>query len=147
MILNLTPYSAVGPLIFGMSKVETENAIGDINQTTDLLEGIIRIHSPSNDLLAQVSEDDKLIEVGFGRRATSVTLGSINFFTQPKAQVIKELCKLDAGAVYGYGSIVFPALGISLTGFQNEDDDDKAITAFAKGVWDDIIPTLKKFIC
>ena len=147
MIFNIEPYAAVGPLRFGMTRVDTQQAIGNIDQAADLLEGIVRIHSPSNDLLAQVSADDKLIEVGFGRRATNVTLGSINFFTQPKADVIKALCKLDSSAVFGYGSIVFPALGISLTGFQNEDDDDKAITAFAKGVWDDIIPTLKKFNC
>jgi len=55
------------------------------------------------------------------------------------------LRQIDPLAVVGYGAVLFPALGLSFTGFQDGHDEAKAVTAFRKGQWDDLIPSMKPF--
>ena len=61
--------------------------------------------------------------------------------------MLAALCKIDSTAVAGHGAILFQKLGVSLTVFQDESDDVRAVTAFSKGQWDDLIPSMKSFRC
>jgi len=39
----------------------------------------------------------------------------------------------------GFGSVVFPKLGIALTGYLPNDEQIKAVSAFAEGRWDRVL--------
>ncbi len=146
MKFKIDAYKEVGPLRFGMSKQETEQAIGHVDRAANTPDGIIELYNFSYDVVAQVRKSsDQLIEVGFGHRATEVCINNIYLFEQPGQDVLLELSKIDSNSFVGHGSIVFLNLGISLTGFTDDDNSTRAITAFANGVWDDIIPSMKPF--
>jgi len=146
MEFRIQPCKEVGPLRFGMGKLDTERALGHIDREIYAQDGIVELYNFPFDVIAQVKKSsDELIEVGFGHRAVGVILNNIRFFEQSAQDVLLELYKIDSHAFIGHGAIVFPNLGVSLTGFQAEDDSSKKITAFAKGVWDDIIPSMKPF--
>lgn len=147
MNFDIDIYRSVGPLTFGMGQHEVTAVLGVIDQTVLADDAIVELYCTRFDLLAQVRSDtDQLCEVGFGHRATNVSLGAIYFFEQSAQQVIAELCKLDSTAKTGFGSIVFPLLGISLTGFLKGGDDARTMTAFAKGHWDSMLPEMKSFV-
>lgn len=142
----IEPYKKVGPLYFGMNKAQTEQALAHVDRSIDSDDGIVELYDFTNDVVAQVRRtSDQLIEVGFGQRAKEVHINNIRIFEQPQQEVLSELYKIDSNAFIGHGSIVFLNLGISLTGFAKGDDVSRAITAFAPGIWDDIIPSMKPY--
>ena len=143
---EIMPYSGCGNIKFGMTRQEVEQSIGHIDRVVKTADGVTELYNFTLDLVAQVStDDDHLIEIGFGRRAKNVTFGGIRFFEEPPREVLASLCLIDPTVVSGFGAIVFPALGLSFTGFQDEQDDAKAMTSFEKGQWDDLIPSMKPF--
>jgi hypothetical protein len=142
----IEPYKKVGPLYFGMSRAETEQALESIDRSVDSDDGITELYNFTYDIVAQVRKiSNQLIEVGFGHRAKEVYINNIRFFDQPQQDVLSELYNIDPNAFVGHGSIVFLNLGISLTGFASGDDSSRSMTAFAAGVWDDIIPSMKPY--
>jgi hypothetical protein len=108
---------------------------------------LVKLYNFSHDVVAQVrKKSDQLVEVGFGPSATNVILDSIHFFEESKNDVVRRLCKIDSNAFTGHGSIVFLNIGVSLTGFEIDDDaSERAVTAFSRGLWDIIIPSMKPF--
>jgi hypothetical protein len=147
MDFNIEPYKSVGPLIFGMSRQDVEKTLKHIDRVIVSADGVTELYNHAFDIVVQVATDtNKMIEVGFGRRAKNVTLGKIQCFQQPPRLALSEFCTVDSKALHGLGTILFPNLGISCSGFLNEDDNDQALTAFAQGVWDNMIPKLRPFI-
>ena len=143
---EIMPYSGCGNIKFGMTRQEVAQSIGHIDRAVKTTDGVTELYNFTLDLVAQVSTDeDRLIEVGFGHRAKNVTFGAIRFFEDPPRDVLAALCSIDPTVVAGYGAIVFPSLGLSFTGFEDKHDDAKAVTAFEKGQWDDLIPSMKPF--
>ncbi len=59
--------------------------------------------------------------------------------------MITSLLPADSDVFSRFGSIVFAVHGNSLTEFKNEDEDDKAITVFAREGWDGIYSHSKKY--
>lgn len=147
MKLDIIPYHRVGPLQFGMSCQEVRQALGNIDRIIKGADGITELHNFKLDVLAQVLTDsDRLIEVGFGHHAKNVSFGAVEFFKQSPSDVLAALCRIDSTAVAGYGSILFPTLGLSLTGFLGGDDDDsRAMSVFETGRCDDLVPIMKPF--
>lgn len=148
MKFEIVSYQRVGELRFGTSKCMTAQALGHIDRIVDTADGVIELYNFSSDIVAQLKKaSDQLIEIGFGRRSKGVSYGDILFFEQPAREVVRRLCKLDQNALVGYGVLVFLNLGLSLSGFLEDEDDTKAITVFARGVWDDIVPSMKPYSC
>ena len=73
-----------------------------------------------------------------------VELATIKLFVDEPISVIKRLFLLDSSAATYLGFLVFLELGISLTGFHDDDEDQKAFTAFERGSWDKRKMKLKK---
>lgn len=144
----ISPYDSVGSLKFGMPRLEVEQALGHVDRVMDTPDEIFELYNFSLDLIAQVDKkEDQLIEVGFGSRSKNVSFEGVLFFESAAQDVVRRLCKLDRNAFIGHGALVFLNLGLSLSGFVEDDDGTKAITVFARGVWDDIIPSMKPYSC
>tara|TARA_R110000824_G_scaffold112460_2_gene261658 strand:+ start:838 stop:1293 length:456 start_codon:yes stop_codon:yes gene_type:complete len=67
---------------------------------------------------------------------TEVSLQGVDVFGDPKA--FRELCALDGNPKECMGFIVLLKLGVTMTGFHDGDEAQKAITAFEKGRWDQL---------
>jgi hypothetical protein len=90
-------------------------------------------------------EELKLVEIGFAKEADDVTYRGMNLFAGERRAVISKLCSDDPDPKEVVGTLVFPKLGISLTGFHTGHEDSLAVTAFAPGKWDAQLAGSKPF--
>ena len=139
---EIISYVGAKPLLFGMTQSQAEAIIGPP-------EGIItdddlgETGASYDALNIQYSKQDRtLVEIGFSKTA-KVTILGINPFIQKNG--FRELLRHDSCPYESYGFIILLDLGITLTGFHDNDPNQLAITAFARGRWDGWKKKLKKF--
>src|SRR5258708_4872101 len=138
-MLQIVPYQSVGPIRFGASSDEVTKVLGAPDR-------IDKNHRGEPDYqyagfsVRLSAKDLTVVEVGLTPEV-DVRLGDVGIFTSPSA--FEELIAQD-GAPFEYvGFIILLNLGITLTGFHDNDPVQKAVTAFAKGRWDDLRSHLK----
>lgn len=139
MTITIEPYQSVGLLRFGMSQGEVIAAIGDPKQLTKNRTGNPVLWYEG---LNATIENGSLVEVGFGPEEAVSVLG-VRPFSEPGGFTM--LCELDGNPQEVLGFIVLENLGITLTGFHDKDDSQKAITVFERGRWDALKPNMKSF--
>lgn len=120
------------PVTFEMSPGEVEAAIGppDAVGTNYLGEreedrGPTKVHYSLG--------DTKVAEIGFLPQV-HVAFEGVDLFRRPDPI---QLLAQRADPFECLGVIVFPKLGISLSGFHDRDESQKAITVFRPGRWDE----------
>lgn len=143
MRFDIVSYVSVGPLRWGMSPADVAKVIGAPTKSSKNNEGDL-IEVREDDMMSCTYSSKKLVEIGFSRVADVAVFEGLDLNSVPAKKVVSELIRRDPKAVRGFGSFVFPALGISLTGYLPEEPDNKAATAFAPGRWDDVIPMMKE---
>lgn len=52
---------------------------------------------------------------------------------------LRQLCDLDGAPVEAYGFLIFPRLGVTITGLHDGDEPQLAITVFARGDFDEFL--------
>jgi hypothetical protein len=138
-MIRIIPYETVGQLRFGMTRDEVFAVLGNpkiIDQDRDdevsLYYGTQRVTiGPAG-----------MAEVGILPQLP-VTIHGISVFSDPDA--FAKLCQIDENPKENVGFIVLLNLGITMTGFHDFDESQKAITAFARGRWDSSLSRLKDF--
>jgi hypothetical protein len=135
----IEPYVSAGPLRFGATYSDVISSLGEpwFEQKNQLGETIIRYVG----LSATVSSHG-VVEVSFLPEVNVSILG-INAFDEPEA--FRNLCALDGDPQETSGFIVLLNLGITMTGFHDGDEAQKAVTAFNKGRWDQFAGELKDY--
>jgi hypothetical protein len=141
MTLIIEPYEAVGYLKFGMNHDDIVASMGEPLRSTTSRGGNTILWYDDNKLNL-ILENDHLVEVGFAPDMP-VSIRGIHPFTDPDA--FASLCKLDGSPCEVLGFIVFRRLGITLTGFHDKDESQKALTAFTSGRWDALESQMKPF--
>jgi len=147
MIFQITPYQSVGPLDWSMDQAAVERVLGapdrlSRNRAGNTVEGRKEL-----ELTTIFDKDTRLlVEVGFSKLPQTFYFGDLDLIGSNPADVLRSLLAQDPTAVEGFGSQVFPALGISLTGFEPENEDVKAATAFARGRWDEMLPKMNRLM-
>jgi hypothetical protein len=139
MTLIIEPYEAVGPLQFGMSHDAIVATMGEPEWVTKNYHGNPELWY---DHMSVVMEGGCFVEVGFAPDIP-VSICGIRPFAEPDA--FARLCKLDGSPLEVHGFIIFRELGITLTGFHDNDESQKALTAFARGRWDVFEAEMKPF--
>lgn len=128
----IEPYQGAGPFRFGMN----EAAVLTLEQRPPRKTTNPR-KEPDWDFGAysiRFGADDRLLcEIGFSREC-SVRLDDVDIFSHEDA-LIKILQK-DSNVFEFYGFLVFFGLGITLTGFHDRNESEKAMTVFRRGRWD-----------
>ena len=142
--LVIAPYVGVGRVKFGMTPDQVAATWGPPESTGKThLGGRVDFYADLNvgytlDAIPTVNH------VGGGRTLLQVEIATIKLFVEEPIAVIKRLFLLDASAGTYLGFLVFLELGISLTGFHDDDEDQRAFAAFERGSWDKRIMKLKK---
>jgi len=131
---EILSHVGVGPLRFGMTPAEVAAQLGapEISRRN-----MLKKLSESRGWIATMYEKDtdRLTEVGFSRFFENLTYSGLNIFKDPGQAVLKRLCDEDGKPYQTLGFIVLLNLGVTLTGFHDGNEDQKACTVFAKGTW------------
>lgn len=143
--LTIKPYIGVDDLRFGIKPSDVVKIIGssvDIDKnffgerTEDREPGILITYS---------KPDNLLVEFGFGRRVLGLKYNNMALFKEPPERILMSLIKDDGSPYERFGFIILLNLGITLTGFHDKDEDQRAVTVFSRGRWDVMKDNLKPF--
>jgi hypothetical protein len=146
MAYEIKSYMGAGRLVFGMSPKQVHELLGKprfSRSDPGRLREIYRI-CPA---LTFVGTDGelKLVEIGFAGAAGEVIYGGANLFAGEHMAVVQRLCGEDPNPRQVVGMLVFPKLGISLTGFHTGPKESLTVAAFAPGRWDAQLARSKPF--
>ena len=139
---EIISYIGAKPLLFGMIEAQVEKLVGlPLSRTVNSLgEGNAQYNSYS---VRFSPKDNRLVEIGFSSSA-NVSFSGLDIFR--RAGAFHKLLLKDSSPYEYYGFIVLLDLGITLTGFNDNDASQYAVTAFARGRWDHLKPKFKTYI-
>lgn len=139
------PYQGVGPLDWKMGPEEVAQILGSASRQSKNRAG--NLVEFRNDLMLSCIYDKSsklLVEAGFSKLENVVFFDGMDLLASAAIAVARFLEQHDSTARQGFGSQVFPLLGISLTGFVPEEAEVKAVTAFARGRWEGPLQSMEK---
>lgn len=131
------PYTQCGPLDWTMTPADVERELGPAERSLRNRMGNrveFRFGQSASFIFDKTS--GQLVEVACSQAPSSLVLGDVDLNDDDSEAVAAALVRLDGRARSRYGSIVFPALGVALTGYVPEDREVRAASAFAPGRWD-----------
>lgn len=138
---KIVPYRSVGAIRFGFSLSEVNEETGAPISVTRNNEGELDYQYDEFSIRLS-AKDEKVVEVGLVPPAV-VRLDGIEIFRSPSA--FEQLIARDGAPYEFYGFIVLLNLGITLTGFHDDDESQIAVTAFERGRWDELRSELRPF--
>jgi hypothetical protein len=143
-ILHLMPYVGIGRATFGMTKNEIESIFGPPDEVdSNFLKQRIEYRSFMN--VAYSAQDERAVHFGLGRQMKGARYKSLFIFQENPTVVLQQLIAEDGDPYIDLGFIVLLKLGMTLTGFHDGDESQKAVTLFERGAWDQELPRLKPF--
>ena len=143
--LKIIPYVSVGKVRFGMTPAEAVAALGAPNSTSKThLGGRVDFYEAIN-VGYTTSLSPVVNHVGGGRDAKSAEIVEVKLFSGDPEEVLRQLSVKDGNPKQYLGFVIFLNLGLTLTGFHDDDASQLAFAAFAKGTWDARLQKLKPF--
>ena len=140
MPYEILPYVGVSALRFGMTSLQIHQILGVPRFSRRDAHRLREMHGVGGPALTfkavAGSEESKLAEIGFTRAATDVIYRGTNLFSGERPAIVTKLYSDDSEPKEVSGTLVFPKLGITLTGFHSGPEESMAVTAFAPGIWD-----------
>lgn len=132
-MFEIRPYHGAGPVRFGMTQDEVVATAGKPALIRKVGDGEIDMRY--SDYFVRLGAADQAVsEIGFSQRA-SVKVNGIDVFGDPRA--FDKLTQIDGDPFESVGIVVLMQLGIALTGFHDAEDEQKSLTAFRRGRWDE----------
>jgi hypothetical protein len=140
---EIFPLIGVSMVKFGMLPAEVELAWGKPGRVSKNFSGD-RTEIRDGCVITYDSKENNVAEIGFPSSYKKLTLGGVKIFQDSYQDTIVELHRLAKDRFEGDGFIVFPKLGISLSGFHGSDASLLTVTAFKAGWWDDELTDMAK---
>jgi len=85
-------------------------------------------------------ENDMVVEVGFRPRTVHLKFRGTDVWTSDEQKdPLWQLLRQDPQPVEFRGFLVFKALGVTVTGYHDDDESQRAITCFVRGRWDELL--------
>jgi hypothetical protein len=136
---DLQPYVGALPVRFGMFRRDVRLLFRQppktCGQQRDDWFGPIRIGY----------EQDAVVEMGFGPGDCALQFCGQELWT-PGSQPdpLPLLLRHDPEPLELHGFLVFRELGMTVTGYHDDDPGQRAITCFIRGRWDSLLPRCKR---
>lgn len=137
----LNPYAEIGPLRFGMREQAVVDTIGRPQKAFTNRRGEPDFQYADFSIRLS-TEERRLVEVGFYPSANFIVEG-VDVFGD--AGTLDKLLCLDSDVFEYHGFVVFFGLGLTLTGFHDGDESQKAATCFERGRWDHLKAEMRPF--
>ncbi|TBN12839.1 hypothetical protein EYC79_11525 [Agrobacterium cavarae] len=140
MTLEIYPGEGLGNLKFGMGISEVLRALGQEKDRT-VRDDVTELYF--DNYLNVAFRDGILFQIGATRYSTGIMYKNIDIFSAEPLSVLRMI-EADAGGAFEmYGFIVFLPLGLSLTGFHDDDLENKAMTVAVLDEWQSVREELK----
>lgn len=121
------------PLLLGMGRAELDKAMGEPSKPDGAgLPGEEAFVYEAS-FARVVLREDSAVEVALWPIANATFRGRALF---GDAEVWREIVAADGDARLSFGFLVMRNLGLTLTGFHDDDRSQLAVTAFEPGRWD-----------
>ena len=133
-MFDIRTYDGAGPIKFGMTSYQVITIMGQPLSTGAMPSGVFRLLYSSFEI--EFDYKGAVCNIGFLPNAIQLIFDDIDIFGDPRA--FEKLVQRDGHALENLGIVVLLNLGISVTGFENEDDD-KSVGLFSRGYWDTAI--------
>lgn len=130
MIYDINPYKSVGNFSFGDNIDRVKAILGPPDSTRMHRDDEVTLHY---NYIQLTFRNGKLVEAGFSSNA-EVSIFGHEPFNSPDDW--KALCAFDGAPKLIDGFLVLMKIGITLTGFHDNDESQIALTAFIEGRWD-----------
>lgn len=142
--IELLTHKGVGGAKFGMAPAEILTIFGaPDNVGSNYFKQRIEYRSHMN--VGYSVEDQLAVHFGFGAQMVGVNYKGIFLFQEPSNSVLKRLIALDGSPFLCYHLVVFLNLGLTLSGFQVNDETQKGVTLFERGTYDEEMERMKPF--
>lgn len=140
MTLEIRPAIGLGNVRFGMNEADVRRILGPERKRST--------HADTTELyfdnyLNLAFRDKVLFQIGATYRSKGIIYKNIDIFSSDPFFVLKTMETDSGGAFEMYGFIVFPELGISLTGFHDDDYEQRAMTVAVLEEWQSIRDKLR----
>lgn len=146
MVFEIYPKKGAGVINFGMKKDEVNNLLGvSDDYIIDNNHRLIEFRSDMN-ISYTVDPDGRVFHIGFSKGMNFVTFDSVNIFHDNPDVVIKKLIEYDNCPYLSLGMVFFMKLGITLTGFHDDDSDQKSLVVFNHSEYEQYIDDMELFI-
>lgn len=141
---HIQPQIGTNSIKFGMTPEDAINLLGPSEATSINHQGkTIEFRSFMN---VAYSNKNQIDHIGFGRQMQQIYLGRINIFQNDSKAVLRELINIDSNVFSYFGFLFFFKLGFSLTGFHDDNKENKALALFPPGSWDSRKSKMKPFV-
>jgi hypothetical protein len=139
---EIIPFAGVGELAFGMTPKEAAAILGaplsgDISRNYHGERVEYRFRADM--VMSYNKEADTAVEFGFGPAVKGLSYMGQGLFLMPELHALRWLMNEDGAPYVCAGFVIFPKLGVSLTGFHDNDSDEKAIAVSQKGGLDGVL--------
>jgi hypothetical protein len=137
---EIISYVGAKPLLFGMTEAQVESLVGRPLGT--MLNNLGERNAQYELFSVRYShQSGALLEIGFSSGA-KVMIHGLDLFGDKEA--FPKLLREDSCPFEYFGFVILLDLGITLTGFHDNDASQLAVTAFVRGRWDHLKDKFKK---
>ena len=151
MHYDIEPCVGVGPLHLGMTELQVHEVIGKPFFARPTRAGSKELYAsdPGTPLIGCVYGIDgavsRLASIGVMKNVHDLSYRGVKLFQIGRLAAVKRLMQDDSDVRETVSFLIFPKLGINLTGFHNGRDEDLAVGVFARGHWDKQLDRMKPF--
>ncbi len=141
--MKIETYKSIGHVKFGMSETEVVHQLGKpINIRTN---NEYELEYHYDKLIVRYDANSKRVREGTLLPQISGQFQVNDMAVDWGDDLFGRLCQKDGNPYEFYGYIILFKLGITLTGFHDEDSSQKVISAFRNGDWDQFKSDMKAF--
>ena len=139
--MNIEPRVGVGEVRFGMTLEEVLAVLGEPEWSGYDSEGDAERRWP-NLTVRWGRETETVAEIAVPVENRVTIAGHL---LPLDSDPLTVLCELDPEPVRCLGFLIFREIGVAISGFHDGDEDQRALTVFAPGRWDDMSSHFEPF--
>ena len=139
---DVQPYVGAHPIVFGMGPAEVHALLGaPWRERSPTWGGGFSDYWMECRINVGYGDDMAVKHVGFtpGRFSLSLS-GSPLWSPADHPDPNPRLLQLDPDPVEHLGFLIFNRIGVTTTGYHDEDQDDRSIAVYPRGAWDMFLP-------
>lgn len=141
---KIESFRGMGPIKFGMSADDVKEKIGPVLRTRKGLRADSFTEFRAVDIPIIRYRNGVVSEIEAFHDVRSVSLEEVYIFEGRGSTVLRELEKLNGGALQSVGVVLFVNLGITAGRLDENVPEQHSITAFEVGLWDQKIQNFAK---
>ncbi|MCU0924809.1 MAG: hypothetical protein MUF44_01860 [Hydrogenophaga sp.] len=144
--LKIIPYTSLGDVRFGMTPQEVHAKWGQPSETGKNYQKKQVDYYEYINVAYSLGDNSQVIHFGGGRKAFGVEIQGVRLFDNPPKTVLEKILTLEKKPfLFLKNVLVLFDLGITLSGFLDDEEDDLAFSMFPEGGMDRHLSLMKPF--